>query len=283
MIPAKVIFTFVPADKSACLYYNMGLIAALPEIDKQKNSVFVMHEKSEKLIPLHKHTKGQLSYVEGGIAYITIDYRTYVVPARHYFWIPQGMEHILRIGYSATVLRSLYFYAQEDWVNPFYGKLGIYPASELLIQMINYTERWDGRHVSSKDENFEFLVALKNILPQLNNKALPIILPTTDNEQMQKIIRYLEKNMGERLTLKSVSSRFNISERSMSRLFQSTIQLSFLQFLKTIRMVKAIEMILKTQKPISDIAYEVGYFTISSFSDAFQEFTQSRPTDFRRK
>lgn len=283
MIPAKVIFTFVPADKSACLYYNMGLIAALPEIDKQKHSVFVMHEKSEKLIPLHKHTKGQLSYVEGGIAYITIDYRTYVVPARHYFWIPQGMEHILRIGYSATVLRSLYFYAQEDWVNPFYGKLGIYPASELLIQMINYTERWDGRHVSSKDENFEFLVALKNILPQLNNKALPIILPTTDNEQMQKIIRYLEKNMGERLTLKSVSSRFNISERSMSRLFQSTIQLSFLQFLKTIRMVKAIEMILKTQKPISDIAYEVGYFTISSFSDAFQEFTQSRPTDFRRK
>lgn len=283
MIPAKVIFTFVPADKSACLYYNMGLIAALPEIDKQKNSVFVMHEKSEKLIPLHKHTKGQLSYVEGGIAYITIDYRTYVVPARHYFWIPQGMEHILRIGYSATVLRSLYFYAQEDGVNPFYGKLGIYPASELLIQMINYTERWDGRHVSSKDGNFEFLVALKNILPQLNNKALPIILPTTDNEQMQKIIRYLEKNMGERLTLKSVSSRFNISERSMSRLFQSTIQLSFLQFLKTIRMVKAIEMILKTQKPISDIAYEVGYFTISSFSDAFQEFTQSRPTDFRRK
>ncbi|WP_254639914.1 AraC family transcriptional regulator [Chitinophaga sp. GbtcB8] len=283
MIPAKVIFTFVPADKSACLYYNMGLIAALPEIDKQKNSVFVMHEKSEKLIPLHKHTKGQLSYVEGGIAYITIDYRTYVVPARHYFWIPQGMEHILRIGYSATVLRSLYFYAQEDGVNPFYGKLGIYPASELLIQMINYTERWDGRHVSNKDENFEFLVALKNILPQLNNKALPIILPTTDNEQMQKIIRYLEKNMGERLTLKSVSSRFNISERSMSRLFQSTIQLSFLQFLKTIRMVKAIEMILKTQKPISDIAYEVGYFTISSFSDAFQEFTQSRPTDFRRK
>ncbi|SEN12590.1 transcriptional regulator, AraC family [Chitinophaga rupis] len=261
----------------------MGLIAALPEIDKQKNSVFVMHEKSEKLIPLHKHTKGQLSYVEGGIAYITIDYRTYVVPARHYFWIPQGMEHILRIGYSATVLRSLYFYAQEDGTNPFYGKLGIYPASELLIQMINYTERWDGRHVSNKDENFEFLVALKNILPQLNNKALPIILPTTDNEQMQKIIRYLEKNMGERLTLKIVSSRFNISERSMSRLFQSTIQLSFLQFLKTIRMVKAIEMILKTQKPISNIAYEVGYFTISSFSDAFQEFTQSRPTDFRRK
>lgn len=260
----------------------MGLIASLPEIDKQKDSVFVMHEKSEKLIPLHVHTKGQLSYVEGGIAYITTDYRTYVIPARHFLWVPQGMEHILRIGYSATVLRSLYFYAHDDAHHSFYGKLGIYPASELLIQMINYTEQWDGRHVSGKDENFEFLVALKNILPQLNNKALPIILPTTDNEQMQKIIKYLEINMGERLTLKDVSRHFNLSERSMSRLFQATLQISFLQFLKTIRMIKAIELILKTQQPIGDIAYAVGYITLSSFSDAFQEFTHSRPTDFRR-
>lgn len=260
----------------------MGLIASLPDIDKRPESVFVMHEKSEKLIPLHTHTKGQLSYVEGGIAYITIDFRTYVIPARHYLWVPQGMEHILRIGYSATVLRSLYFYSHDDDINPFYGKLGIYPASELLIQMINYSERWDGRHMSKKDENFEFLIALKNILPQLNNKSLPIILPTTDNEQMQKISKYLEKNMAEQLTAKSVSSHFNLSERSMSRLFQSTLQISFLQFLKTVRMIKAIELILKTQKPIGDIAFLVGYNSISSFSDAFQEFTHSRPTNFRK-
>lgn len=260
----------------------MGLIASLPEIEKQKESVFVMHEKSEKLIPLHKHSKGQLSYVEGGIAYITCNNRTYVVPAKHYFWIPKGMEHILRIGYSATVLRSLYFYAHNDASDPFYSRLGIYPASELLIQMINYTERWDGRHVSRKDENFEFLVALKNILPQLNNKALPIVLPTTDNEQMQRIVKYLEKNIGERLTVKSVSSYFNISERTLSRLFQSNMQITFLQYLKTIRMVKAIEILLKTQRPISEVAFEVGYVTLSSFSDAFQEFTHARPSDFRR-
>ncbi|WP_291912372.1 AraC family transcriptional regulator [Chitinophaga sp. CB10] len=260
----------------------MGLIASLPEINKQRNAVFVMHEKSEKLIPLHTHNKGQLSYVEGGIAYITIGNRTYVVPARHYFWVPQGMPHILRIGHSATVLRSLYFYSHDDDSNPFYSQLGIYPASELLIQMINYSERWDGRHVTSHDDNFEFLVAMKKLLPELNNKALPIILPTTNDDQMLGIIRYMEKNIGERLTLAGVSKRFNISERSMSRLFQSSLQISFLQYLKTLRMVKAIEMILKTAKPVSEIAYEVGYTSVSSFSDAFQEFTHSRPTDFRK-
>jgi AraC-like DNA-binding protein len=180
------------------------------------------------------------------------------------------------------VLRSLYYYAHDDATDPYYGKLGIYPASELLIQMINYTERWDGRHVTRKDDNFEFLIALKNILPQFDNKSLPIVLPTTDNEPMERIVKYLEKNISERLTVNEVSSRFNMSERTLSRLFQSTMQMTFLQYVKTIRMVKAIEMLLKTQKPIGEIAFDVGYVTISSFSDAFHEFTHARPSDFRR-
>lgn len=260
----------------------MGLIASLPDIDKQPQSVFVMHEKSEKLIPLHTHKKGQLSYVEGGIAYITTHNKTYIVPARHYFWIPKSMPHILRIGHSATVLRSLYFYATDDKDHPFYDKLGIYPANELLIQMINYTEKWDGSHINSKSYNFEFLMSLKKLLPQLNNKALPIILPITDDERMQQILKYLEKNISEPISLSALSARFSISERSMSRLFQSHLHISFLQYFKTLRMVKAIEMILKTKKPISDIAFLVGYDSIGSFSNAFYLFTHSRPSDLRK-
>ncbi len=260
----------------------MGLIASLPEIDVDRNSVFVMHEKSEKLIPLHKHTKGQLSYVEGGIAYITVDYKTYVVPARHYFWIPQGLPHILRIGYSATVLRSLYFYSHDDHKNPFYSTLGIYPASELLIQMINHTEIWDGKSVGADSENFEFLVALKNLLPQLNNSALPMILPVTEDERMLKIIHYLEKNLSEPMSLSTVSTVFNISERTLSRLFQTKLHMSFLQYLKTLRIIKALEMLLKTNKSVSEIAYSVGYDTLGAFSNTFYAFTHSRPSDLRK-
>lgn len=260
----------------------MGLIASLPEIDTQPTAVFVMHEKSEKLIPLHTHTKGQLSYVEGGIAYITIDYKTYIVPAHHYFWIPKGIPHVLRIGHSGTVLRSIYFYASNDKTDPFYGRLGIYPASELLIQMINFTERWDGKMVSKKEENFEFLVALKNVLPKLNNRALPIILPITEDERLVRVLRYMEKNINGVITLKLVSEKFGMSERSMSRLFQAVLHVSFLQYLKTLRMIKALELILKTNKTLSEIAFSVGYDTLGAFSNTFYDFTHSRPSDLRK-
>jgi AraC-like DNA-binding protein len=260
----------------------MGLIASLPEIDKKPQSVFVMHEKSEKLIPLHTHKKGQLSYVEGGIAYITIHQKTYVVPARYFFWIPKGTPHILKIGHSATVLRSLYFYTHDDALHPFYDKFGIYPASELLIQMINYSEKWDGRHVNNKNHNFEFLTSLKKLLPEANNKSLSITLPVTNDERMQQILKYLEKNIAEVVSLKMLSQRFSISERSLSRLFQSHLHISFLQYFKTLRIVKAIEMILKTNKPISDIAFLVGYDSLGSFSNTFYSFTHMRPSDLRK-
>ncbi|MCA0429645.1 MAG: AraC family transcriptional regulator [Bacteroidetes bacterium] len=260
----------------------MGLIASLPEIDKKPKSVFVMHEKSEKLIPLHKHTKGQLSFVEGGVAYVTIDFKTYVVPAHHYFWIPKGVPHILRVGYSATVLRSLFFYTYDDDSDLFYKKLGIYPASELLIQMINYSENWDGQHIDSKNNNFEFLVAIKKLLPKLNNTSLPIILPTTEDDRLLKILNFLDKNISSHLSLHDLSVKFNMSDRSISRLFQSKLHISFLQYLKTLRVIKSIELILKTNKSISEIAFEVGYDTLGAFSNTFYDFTHSRPTDLRR-
>ncbi len=259
----------------------MGLIASLPEIDVCPDSVFVMHEKSEKLIPLHSHRKGQLSYVEGGIAYITIELKTYVVPARHYFWIPKDIPHVLRIGHSATVLRSLYFYGFDDLNDPFYTKLGIYPASELLIQMINFTERWDEQHIETGHEMFDFFSALKKLLPLQNNQALPIILPTTEDQRLKTILDFLETGYGEPVTLTFLSRKFNMSERTLSRLFQTCLHMSFLQYLKTIRMIKAIELLVKTRDPISNIAFSVGYDTLGSFSNAFYAFTQSRPSEFR--
>jgi AraC-like DNA-binding protein len=48
-------------------------------------------------------------------------------------------------------------------------------------------------------------------------------------------------------------------------------------------MIKAIEMLLKTNRSINEIADLVGYDTVGSFSNAFQAFTHSRPSDFRKK
>lgn len=82
----------------------------LVHIDKYPRTIYVLHEKSERRFPVHYHTKGQLTYVEGGIAYVHTEGNTYVIPARHYIWIPGQLSHFLQMGNSATAIRTIYFH-----------------------------------------------------------------------------------------------------------------------------------------------------------------------------
>ncbi|UOE49089.1 AraC family transcriptional regulator [Mucilaginibacter sp. SMC90] len=257
----------------------MSLIASLPEIDKRPQSAYVLHEKFERYIPAHKHTKGQLSYVEGGIAYIHIRNKIFVIPARHYFWIPQGLEHILKVSHSATVLRSVFFYAYDDNNDPFYSQVGIYPINDLLLQMIKYTEPWSGP-IGPDDKRYQFLSTIKNLLPEISTRVLPMALPSTDHERMRLIMDFIDHKIGETHTMQSIGNRFGLSNRSLSRLFQATLGVSFLQYLKMLRMVKAFELILQTDKSMSEIALEIGYHSLSSFSNTFYQFTNLRPSSF---
>jgi len=253
----------------------------LQKIDEYEDSVFVLHEKTERRFPVHKHRKGQLTYVEGGIAYISFKDKTYVIPARHYVWIPKDLEHSLQVRFTATAVRTLYFFSKNDEKSSFYNVMGIYPVNNLLLEMINYTEKWK-EHILPNNKGYAFLAAIKEILPEISKTPLPIALPTTQDERMRPIILYIEKHLSENLTLEKLSKEFGLSERSLSRLFQSKLQMSFQQYLKSVRIVRGIAIMLQTTKSLSEIAYETGYGSISAFSKAFNQMTNMRPSDFSR-
>ncbi|WP_158828247.1 helix-turn-helix domain-containing protein [Mucilaginibacter lacusdianchii] len=250
-------------------------------IDKNPDSVYVLHEKVERKFSLHSHKKGQLTYVQGGIAYVQIGDNTYVIPARHFIWIPARLNHVLQVRHTATAIRNLYFYSSDDGRNEFYGRMGIYPITSLLHEMIVFTEQWNG-DIQPSDDGFSFVVAIKTILPQLGARHLPIVLPTTVNERIRPILNFLHNNIAQPLSLQSVSAHFGLSERTLSRLFQSTLSISFLQYLKQLRMVKAVEMMLQADLTLSQIAFATGYNSLSAFSNTFYQLTQMRPSEFEQ-
>lgn len=259
----------------------MGLTKRLPDIEEVPDGVFVMHEKFERFIDLHKHAKGQLSYIEGGIAYITVNSQTYVVPSHYFFWIPVGIPHVLRVSLRATSICSIYFGLTAQDNDPFFNELGIYPASELLIQMIKFTGKWSGEMIETKDERSVFLRAMLQVMVPQRELTVPIILPITEHEKLQKVLNYLAEDIGFPHTLHSVSDRFHTSARTLSRIFQSELKMSFLQYLKHLRIIKSIELLQKTNLSISEIAEKVGYNTLGAFSNTFIEITNMRPSEMR--
>jgi AraC-like DNA-binding protein len=251
------------------------------DIDQYPESVYVINWKTERNFPNHSHKKGQLIYIEGGIAYIHLTDKTLVIPARHYVWIPGGMMHFVEM-HKSVVTRTVYFYWHDDDSNPFYGKGGIYPINNLLLQMLIYSERWNG-NIQPDEQAFHFLAGIKAILPEISKKSLPVALPTTDNTRMHPVLDYMNENAFEPLTLSSVSEETGFSERTLSRLFQSTLHTSFLQYFKLLKMVKAIELMLQTDLSMSEIAYKLGYNSLSAFSAIFYQLTNIRPSEFAKQ
>jgi transcriptional regulator GlxA family with amidase domain len=132
------------------------------------------------------------------------------------------------------------------------------------------------------DPGFRFLSSIKDILPDISTSALPVALPTTQHERLRPVLQYIAQSFDQQLTLESVSSQFDMSPRTLSRLFTNILDMSFVQYLQTLRVVRGIEMILQTNQTLSEIAYQTGYSSIAAFSKVFYQLTNKRPSSFQQ-
>ncbi|HVI48556.1 MAG TPA: AraC family transcriptional regulator [Chitinophaga sp.] len=251
----------------------------LERVDATPDTAYIWHWKTEHHFPFHKHNKGQLTYVEGGVAFLYTRDKTYFLPARHYMWVPPGVEHYFQHRYPANYVRTIYFFLDEDdATDPFYTRTGIYPVNNLLLEMILYTAKWDG-DVAPGSKGYRFVKAIKNILPDISLQPLPIQLPTTDNKRLQPVLKYIQENLAEQLTLEVLGQQFNYSERTLTRMFRATMDISFFQYLKLARMIRAMGYLLETDKTISEIAWDTGYNSVSAFSNTFFKLVGKRPSE----
>lgn len=131
--------------------------------------------------------------------------------------------------------------------------------------------------------NLSFQLRLKSVLSKENLKKFSIQLPTTDHQRLNAIIDSFINRLNESLSLDSIAQQSGISVRSLTRLFQRKLHITFVQYLKMLRIIRAMELINDTDVNMTEIAYEIGYSNISAFSNNFQQLTNMRPIEFKTK
>src|SRR5690606_24863902 len=150
-------------------------------------------------------------------------------PAKHFFWIPAYTVHQLKVSHSATQLHSMYV---QPINGAFFEKFGIYPATNLIIQLIKFTERWNQQYVYLNQPFTSALQSLFEVIT-LQENSVYIKLPIANSEVMESIVNYIQTNYNKPLQLKDMTDKFNMSERSFCRLFKKELNTTFLQYLKT--------------------------------------------------
>ncbi len=249
-------------------------------VDENPDSILVMRQQTEQRLPSHQHDKAQLLLVYGGIAYLQTQERDLYIPSNHYIWIPGNYPHNLMFNTQDLYIINIYFPQQK--AGGFYDELGIYPVSKLLSEMLSFSEKWQGDYAEGSWE-FEFLSTLKNVLSKENLKKFSIQLPTTDDQRLNAITNSIRTRLNESLSLEDTAKRAGMSVRSLTRLFQAKLHITYIQYLKMLRIIKAMELINDTDLNMTEIAYEVGYSNIAAFSNNFHQLTNMRPTEFKQR
>lgn len=134
----------------------------------------------------------------------------------------------------------------------------------------------------SNAENMEQLSAsvIDILFKDIKDNALARQKQSTE-EYFQAIKRYIQVHMAEALNLQTVSREMGISQTYLSRLFRKYENSSFNNYLTSLRMEKAKELLLNDDKIfVKDVAEQVGYKDQFYFSRIFYSYTGVRPSEY---
>ena len=105
--------------------------------------------------------------------------------------------------------------------------------------------------------------------------------PSVLSKNTQKVIRYIESNYGETMTIRQLSQHCGVSESWLSRSFKAEIGDTIHNYLSACRMRNAVGMI--SSHSVSDIAYICGFSDSSHFISQFKRAFGCTPSEYSRR
>jgi AraC-like DNA-binding protein len=93
----------------------------------------------------------------------------------------------------------------------------------------------------------------------------------------------MEENYHEDINIADVVDHLNVSEAYLYKLFESEMGQSPNNFLQTLRLEKASDLLLNSSFSITDIAFASGFSSSQYFTKAFKKYTGKTPSAFKKE
>lgn len=105
-----------------------------------------------------------------------------------------------------------------------------------------------------------------------------------DQEFIQRLMQLLEAHLSDgNLQVNDLADEMNMSRATFYRRLKQSVDLSPNDFIHQVRMKRSAEMLTTTDRPISQIAYAVGFNNPKYFSKCFRQDYGVSPVDYRAK
>ena len=100
---------------------------------------------------------------------------------------------------------------------------------------------------------------------------------------LRRVVHWCQEHYTEQVTIPVTARALAISESQLSHLFSCKLHTGFRDYINSLRVQAAIELLLKTRKPISEIAFDCGFVSFATFNRAFLKSTGLTPREVRER
>lgn len=234
-------------------------------------TVVVRKAAPDSIIPSHSHAWGQLAYPVSGAVCVDVPGSRWLVPPFRAVWVPPGVDHELLLMGKVT-LQVVHVAAGQAGLPT--DRCVVMEISPLLRELIDALLPPRLPQAERRRQIQALLLTELGHAPTLDLR-----LPQPADRRLRALCDALMADPGDNAPLTEWARRVGASGRTLSRLFQEELGMSFGLWRQQVRLTQATVLVAKG-RPYAEIAAELGYASPSAFSAMFRRAFGCSPRQF---
>jgi AraC-like DNA-binding protein len=102
-------------------------------------------------------------------------------------------------------------------------------------------------------------------------------------DQINAIVTQVTENAAHSMSVADYAAQLGMSESRFSRFFRRATGNTFVDFVNRVRVNRACQLLMETDRTITHICYEAGFNNVANFNRRFLEIKGMTPSEFRRQ
>lgn len=237
-------------------------------------------EDADDLVtPWHHHDMHQLLYAFEGVAEVETDTSRHLLPPQQAAWIPAGLLHRTTL----RRVRSGAVFFEPAMVPGGADRVRVLSAIPVLREMVAYAMRWPvtrGVSDATADAFFDALALLA--ADWLVSEEAPLGLPASTVPVIEDVMAHTQADLAH-VTAPGVCAAVGISERSLRRRFPEATGMTWQEYRRASRVLRAMALLARGDHTVLDAATAVGFSSPSAFNRAFRRIAGEHPSAYRRR
>ena len=261
--------------------------------ENKNDDIYIRHSLSGKgrlQCPIHMHYHVEIVYMKEGNSVAVVDGQEYCLPPDsllvvfpnrpHTYVSTETEKYIISIISPNIMPEVVQLFDSYDPTCPVLENVSSYPE---LYQTLNLLIGFptDGKAELGQRANVVrhgYAVALFGQI----FRHFPMEKTNVEcSRTMRTVVDYCVRNFNSELSLAVLSEELHLSKYYISHLFGKEFNMSFNDYINSLRVSAACRLLCDTTKSITEISEEVGFATARTFNRAFSKQYKLSPTEYR--